>query len=96
MLKKLHFSYTMASLSLQDFLLGRVIPADKEVCNPFFLATFTQISVAVSNLATISIKIAAPYSESAHQSINVFVTIFVMAIFGWLVIFHNDTGHHYM
>ena len=56
-------------------MLGRVIPADKEVCNPFFLATFTQISVAVANLVAISIKIAAPYSESAHQSINIFLTL---------------------
>ena len=55
--------------------MGRVIPADKEVCNPFFLATFTQISVAVANLVAISIKIAAPYSESAHQSINIFLTM---------------------
>ena len=45
------------------------------MCNPFFLATFTQISVAVANLVAISIKIAAPYSESAHQSINIFLTL---------------------
>ena len=42
-------------LTVQNFLLNRILSADKEMSNSFFLTTITAISVTVADFKTISI-----------------------------------------
>ena len=42
-------------LTVQNFLLSRILSADKEMSNSFFLTTITAISVTVADFKTVSI-----------------------------------------
>ena len=53
--KALKLWQSIIELILQNFLLSRIIPTHKEMCNCFFLPTFTAICITVANFKAISI-----------------------------------------
>ena len=57
------------------------------MCNRFLLTTFTQICVTVANLIAVCIQIASAYPEPAKQTLYIFISIFITAIFGWLYLY---------
>ena len=85
--KALKLRQSIIEFILQNFLLIRIIPTHKEMCNCFFLPTFTAICITVADFKAISIQIAAANPQPAHQTVDILISIFVMAIFRWFLLY---------